>query len=114
MTRSYLPLDVVKAAKPAMARRGVSVQARGPEGFLTAYERARGQRKRLGRHKSGQPWTQRREAFLARHLAQMTGDGWEKGPKGPRPTRRHLALVAWAYSPTPDRLRRWLQEGGHG
>ncbi len=26
------------------------------------------------------------------------------------PTRRHLALVAWAYSPEPEKLTDWLTE----
>jgi len=110
MTR--LSLAVAEAAGRAAAQRGVSEQARGSGGFLRAYKQAGGNLSDIGHHKSGQSWKDRREGFLARHTAQMDGSGWEHVSGADRPTRRHLALAVWAHSPTPGRLRTWLQQEG--
>ncbi len=112
--RPWLPLDLVEAAIPAMAARGVSAVARSPRGFIGAYRRAGGEPARLGwtprstPHRAPYPWRDRRNEFVARHAAQIAVRGeplWVDG----EPTRRHLALVAWAYSPTPAKLLRWLE-----
>jgi hypothetical protein len=91
-----------------MRRQGVSEVARSKRGFLTAYKRSGGTPERLGRDpKFGQDWVQRRNSFVARHMGQITKRGeplWE----GKNPTRRHLALIAWAYTPDPDRVSEWL------
>lgn len=105
---AWLSLADIEPARSHMAAEDVSEVARGPGGFLAAWKRAEGDPNRLGTHKqSGQPWRSRRNAFLARHLAQVEHNGedlWESG----HPTRRHLALVAWAYTPDLTRWRRWL------
>lgn len=113
----WLPLSVVSAALPALRARGVSAVARGDQksdqtrvGFMVAYAAADGRPQEMARllATEQQTWAERRDAFLRRHLAQAKTNGepwWKNG----RPTRRHLALVAWAYSPTPLRLQRWLQ-----
>ena len=105
---SFLSLGTVLDAVPFMENEGVSEVARSGRGFISAYEKANGSEAALKRMKdshSGQMWGKRREAFLARHTAQLEHGGWKDG----QPTRRHLALVAWAYSPTPQRLRSWLK-----
>ena len=102
----YLDLDTIEKAVPAMEQQGVSEVARSKRGFLTAYRKAKGDPVAL-QHAfdphSGENWFQRRDNFVARHRAQLDGTGW----KGGEPTRRHLALVAWAYSPTPEKLEKW-------
>lgn len=109
----WLPLDVVEDAIPVMAAMGVSAVARSPRGFIAAYRRAGGDPFRLGvtprttPNRAPYPWRQRRNEFVGRHMAQVAAHGeplWRDG----YPTRRHLALVAWAYSPTPERFIRWL------
>lgn len=92
-----LSLAEIKRWEPLAASSGVSDVARGPSGFLTAYKRAGGRLDRLS-----EAWRARREAFIARHMAQaknerMFDDGL--------PTRRHLALIMWAYSPEAASLR---------
>ena len=106
MAPAWLPLDVTLAAAEAAARRGVSAVARSPGQFLDQYEGAQGDPDRLDPY-----WRRRRDAFVARHRAQLLStdthrEGWDD--KG-QPTRRHLALAVWAWSPTPGRLRRWLE-----
>ena len=82
-----------------MEERGVLKVARSPRGFLTAYRKAKGRSNRLDSY-----WRQRREAFIARHEAQLRQRGERLLGTDGLPTRRHLALIAWAYSPRPDSL----------
>tara|TARA_R110002060_G_scaffold30712_1_gene41237 strand:+ start:2295 stop:3377 length:1083 start_codon:yes stop_codon:yes gene_type:complete len=114
----WMSLDDVLRAIPAMAAEEISQVARGvqhsdqtKEGFLEAYMAAEGSPKKMRKRDTGyksHPWSQRRRQFLSRHLAQIS-QGTEKlwDEKG-EPTRRHLALVAWAYTPQPKKLRKWL------
>ncbi len=90
----YLSLACIARHEPAMRARGVSTVARSPRGFLTAYKRAGGDPTKLSPY-----WQRRRAGFIARHVAQM--EQRHEPPRGPdgRPTRRHLALIAWAFSP---------------
>lgn len=94
---NMLPLPTVINWEPTMARLGVSEVARSPRGFLRAYKSSRGMPSR--------EWLARREGFVARHLAQMVKNDEPLYGEDGLPTRRHLALVAWAYSPDPTGLR---------
>ena len=119
--KKWLPLKTVLKTVPAMQKKNVSKVARGKsksaqtrEGFIEAYKKTKGSITKMQSRQTGysdQVWSQRRDAFISRHLKQMrTSDrystGWDK--KG-NPTNRHLGLVAWAYSPSPARLERWLK-----
>jgi hypothetical protein len=80
------------------AAQGVSAVARSARGFMRAYQRA-GTWSKLPEF-----WKRRRNAFVARHMAQvpMTGeDLWKVDRKtGKRvPSRRCLALIMWAFLP---------------
>ena len=105
-----MSLDDTLAAEPAARSQDVSKVARSGRGFMRAYESAGGQPARMGNEStSGQPWTKRRTNFIKRHSAQLD-QAWENG----EPTRRHLALMMWAYTPTPQRTRQWLRRKGSG
>lgn len=99
---SWLDLPTIQRFVPLMAELGVSIVARGPRGFLPAFRRAGGDPDQLV-----DPWRRDRNNFLKRHLAQVqlrreplwTPDG--------HPTRRHLALIAWAHSPEPLKAIAW-------
>lgn len=83
--------------EPEAKRRGVSTVARSSRGFMRMYERA-------GTWNNvPDAWRRRREAFIARHMAQARSAGerlWEKDSTGKlRPSRRCLALLMWAYRP---------------
>lgn len=93
----FLPLRTVLTWESLMARLGVSEVARSPRGFLRVYERS-------GRDGLGVDWVRKREGFVARHLAQAIANGESWYDDRGRPTRRHLALVAWAFSPDPSGL----------
>ena len=95
---AYLPLDLCEAYVPLARKLGVSEVARSRAGFMGQYRRAQGDPNRLNDW-----WAQRRDNFVARHMAQVKARKeplWRDG----MPTRRHLALIMWAYSPTPERL----------
>lgn len=102
--RAWLDLDTVEAAIPAMEERDVSQVARSDRGFIAQYAAAEGDPDDLS-----DVWRDKRNAFLARHIAQASANGepwWRNG----EPTRRHLALVAWAYSPTRAKFERWVDD----
>lgn len=110
----WLDLDTTARAGRAARIVGVSRVAAGPGGFLAAYQRAGGDPAALGAHRaSGASWRDRRNGFVARHRAQakQNREGWWHNG---RPTRRHLALAVWAWSPTPARLRAWLLQNQGG
>lgn len=100
---ALLPLAEVERWEPLAASSGVSEVARSARGFLGAYRAAKGRFDKLPA-----AWRTKREGFLARHLAQAKGEAMfdESG----MPTRRHLALIMWAYSPAPARLRAARQD----
>jgi hypothetical protein len=77
--------------------KGVSAVARSSRGFMRAYEKA-GTWARLN------PWWKaRRNAFVARHMAQVRQNReklWKPDKSGNlRPSRRCLALLMWSYMP---------------
>jgi len=93
-----LPLSEIARWEHLMRCWGVSEVARSARGFLSAYKQAGGD---LGAMSDA--WQRRRAGFIARHMEQMKGEStFVDG----LPSRRHLALVAWAYSPEPTRLAR--------
>jgi len=98
MAHKFLPLSKVERYVPLARRLGVSTVARGPRGFLAAYRRAGGEPRGLSAN-----WLAKREAFIARHMAQVATRG-EPLTRNGAPSRRHLALIMWAYSPLGSRL----------
>lgn len=106
----WLTLPVVLLVSDEAVRRGVSVVATSPGGFVEAYTKASGSPGRLERrfHPSGENWRQRRNNFVARHMAQVQARRERLWDTNGNPTRRHLALAVWAYSPAPGKLVSWL------
>lgn len=72
--------------------KGVSKVARSQRGFMRAYERA-GSWSKLP-----EKWKRKRNAFVARHMAQVRQNR-EKLWKDGKASRRALALIMWAYMP---------------
>ena len=106
MPKRLAPLSLAKIRKyEGQARaRGVSEVARSRGGFLPAYRRAGGRLSDMGRARDGTRWATKRAAFLRRHLAQMIANQEPLFEESGRPTRRHLALIMWGYSPAARRL----------
>lgn len=105
----YIRLDLLERIEPLASRKKVSKVARSPKGFLSAYKLASGDPYAMGRDRfSGQLWSERRANFIRRHMVQAKRNDesfWKKG----EPTRRHLSLMMWAYTPTPTRTLRWIR-----
>ncbi len=100
----YFPLSLIKPLEKEMKERGVSEVARSPRGFLTAYRKAGGRKERL----SGW-WQNRRDNFVDRHMAQVKKRDEALWDDDGRPSRRHLALIAWAYTPDKARVERYIK-----
>jgi hypothetical protein len=97
---SFLSLSTIRKWIPLMEARHVSVVARSARGFLSAYALdARGDPRNLSPE-----WWSKRDGFIARHMAQVIANDEDLFDEDGLPTRRHLALIAWAYSPQPKRL----------
>ena len=94
----WLPLETLEDYLPDMRSQGVSEVARSPRGFVTAYQKAKGDPEKLS-----EAWHKKRANFIKRHMAQVKKRKEPLFVKG-APSRRHLALIAWAYSPTPSKL----------
>jgi hypothetical protein len=103
--RKFLPVETVLACVPLARAIGVSEAARGRRGFVAAYEAA-------GSHNAlGEDWKAKRSLILERHIDNDC-DRWEQDRmmwQGGLPTRLHLLLVMWAYSPTSDRLEAFVK-----
>lgn len=67
---------------------------------MEQYRAANGDPERLSER-----WRTTRNNFVARHEAQAKL--WDASGD---PTRQHLALAVWAYSPEPGKLSRWLSK----
>jgi hypothetical protein len=95
---NFVTLPDIVALEPMAARLGVSVVARRSTGFLGAYKRAGGNPAKLP-----EAWAVKRRNFIRRHVAgaRANNEPWFRDGE---PTRRHLALIMWAYTPTPRRL----------
>lgn len=117
MARSfpYLSRTVVEATIQAAQDRGVSQVATSSKGFGRAYlDLTDAELHELGPSKyPKQTWAQRRDGFIARHMAQARAQGEPLWTKRGTPTRRHLALAVWAYSPWPRDLEKWLRVAGY-
>ena len=95
-----MSIEEVEALLPTIEEAGVSTIARSPRGFLTAYRRIRSPMRMaiepVPDHET-LSWAQRRDSFIARTLPAYLAN----------PThRRALSLVAWAFLPPLEPLRK--------
>ena len=106
----YISLYFLERIEQRAETLGVSEVARSPRGFLAAYKLASGEWSAMGRdYFSGQMWPDLRRNFIKRHMTQAKRRRealWKRG----EPTRRHLMLMMWAYTPTPDQTTRWIRD----
>lgn len=100
-----LSLSETLAWEQEAERRNVSAVARGEArsadgGFLAAYRKA----KTLS--KLPDYWKRKRDGFIARHMAQLEKNREPLFESNGKPTRRHLGLIMWAFSPADSLPRR--------
>lgn len=96
-----LSLKTVRKFRTMAARRGVSSVARSKRGFLAAYAKAGGNLSKLSAF-----WKKKRAGFIKRHSAQMRKRREPLFDQNGQPTRRHLALIMWAASPSTKLSKR--------
>jgi hypothetical protein len=118
--RKWMSLESANMFCSLSDERGVSEVARGKKksmqsdmGFMQAYNLARGRIDTMKKmpvckkKPDGQTWFERRNNFVQRHVAQIRERGEDlfehTGRYKGLPTRRHLALIMWAYSPCPKK-----------
>jgi len=102
----WMPLSLAAKFEPMAKERGVSDVARSKRGFFTQYKKVGGRFAQLDPW-----WRNRRNNFVNRHMAQVRKHGEKLVDSQGRPTRRHLALIMWAYSPFPAKsLKKMLRE----
>lgn len=108
----WLPLSQIEPFEALAERKGVSEVARSDEGFLSFYKAENGDPKALEKvfYSENQSWAQRRDNFVNRHMAQVDKNNEALWDKKGDPTRRHLALIMWAYSPDYPGVRSWLKK----
>jgi hypothetical protein len=98
---AFLDLELSERFAPVARLLNLSMArpTRRTRSFLAAYRAADGDPSRLPKR-----WHHLRRRVLTRlmNAAKREGDPmWRYGV----PTRRHVALICWGYSPTPTRLR---------
>jgi len=108
----YLKLSTINKIEPVAEELSVSKVARGPGGFLEVYRSVRGRPDSMKNqwYTERHNWNKRREGFIKRHLAQIQKQDEPIWDENGHPTRRHLALMMWAYSPDPEGVLSWLDE----
>jgi hypothetical protein len=106
-----LKKNTVTRLLPLIDEQGVSLVSRGfspsnqtDGGFLGAFYN--GKLKQLAT--KNQTWLERRTGFIKRHWREGRRLYKEDGS----PTRLHLALVAWAYSPDVKGLNQFIKKQG--
>lgn len=122
MKNKWLSLEAVLRSIPAMAKYKVSEVARGVkdsnqtrEGFVEAYIATDGDpekmKKRLTGRSKTETWSDRRIQFNTRHYAQVKRNNEKLWQDNGDPSRRHLALIAWGWSPATEakKLEKWLE-----
>lgn len=99
----YNWLSYKQAAKwePLAKKLGVSKVARGKGGFMRVYQSVGGDANKLKTIMfKNESWWNRRNNFVKRHMAQVKRNKESLFTSDGTPTRRHLALIMWAYSPS--------------
>ena len=101
MPYPFLPVEAVETLVPTAKEIGISEIARSPKGFVPAYLAARDPDKLTAK------WHRIRENFIRRNVeaAAAKGESWWVLNV---PTKRHLALVMWAYSPDSERMLKFI------
>lgn len=91
---AFLPLRFVERWVVAAREENVAEARKGSGSFLAAYRRAKGRPERLTEN-----WHEARERFLKKEIAAIKLSGEHLFDRKGRPTRRHLSMILWAFSP---------------
>lgn len=89
----YLPVETVAFYLPMMKDRGVSIVSR-ESGFTKMY--LSGKDPKTEKVSSRQTWHQKRHNYIKRRL----GNRYYLFDTDGKPSRYHLSLISWGYSPS--------------
>ena len=109
----YMKLEKIKVFEPLMKAKKVSKISRGltpKQGFLQTYKQEKGNIERMKKRtvkNTGQTWHEKRELFISRHMGAVEKNNELLFING-IPTRRTLALYAWAFDPSPKDTKKYL------
>jgi hypothetical protein len=121
----YLTLSLVNSYEKLADYYNISRKARGlekpttsNEGFLVVYRKVKGDKNLMKTipcrkdKKDGVKWDRKREVAVSGKLGQakrMKLDFFHKsGPLKGLPTKIHVNMIIWAYSPYPNKLKKLL------
>jgi hypothetical protein len=119
----YLDIKVVKRFEKLAKEYGVSEVSRGikkasrsDKGFLVMYKKFNGNKQKLSftpvkkNNPSGQDYDSMRETFINSRLGQMkkakTKLYYTSGKYKGMPTKQHIILIMYAYSPEPNVIKK--------
>ena len=96
--------------KVSEVSRGIMPSKQTDQGFTQAWIGMKGNTAILNTPNGykNQTWGERRDSFISRHMGQIKAND-EKLFKNGQPTRRHLALISWGYTPQRSRLEKWAK-----
>lgn len=123
---SYLPLSLLLPFEKLADYYQVSKKARGlekptttDEGFLVVYKRIKGNSNKLNdipckkNNPKGVHWERKRDIEVKGKLGQMKRFHiplyHDEGPLKGLPTKMHVILIMWAYSPDPKGLKKSIK-----
>ena len=97
--------------KVSKISRGIDQSKQTNGGFVQNWIAMRGDPQILNTKNgySEQTWGMRRDSFIKRHMKQIKLNNESLFIRG-QPTRRHLSLIAWGYSPASSRLKKWAKD----
>lgn len=106
----YLPLDTVHAFQDQAEEQGV-LKGKGPKGvsFIDVYEEAEGDLKKLRIKKvdgGDVTWDVHRNRNLKPLVAKLNADNLPLYTSKGQPSKEHLGLIVWAYSPEPAKVKK--------
>lgn len=121
----YLPLELVNTYEKLAEYYNVSRKARGlekpttsDEGFLVVYRKVKGNKDLMksipckSNKKNGIHWDRKRDIEVSGKVGQaksMKLDYFVKnGPLKGLPTKIHVNMIMWAYSPYPEKLKKLI------
>jgi hypothetical protein len=122
----YLPLSIIKPFEQLADYYGVSKKARGlekptttDEGFLVIYKKIKGDSSKLKEipckklNPNGVHWDRKRDIEVKGKFGQMKRMKiplyQKEGPLKGLPTKMHVIMVMWGYSPDPKGLKKSMR-----
>lgn len=108
--RPYLPLETIKVFLPLQEKN--KIEDEEAENFLDAYQTAGGDYKHLRTVTSeddGKTWDIVRNKKLQEYLENISEDT-EMFDKNNLPTKEHLELILWGFSPHASKIKKILPE----